>query len=152
MLTCETGDQPYSDTFPNSECPLACPWSSLVEGDEGSIGLRGKLLCLWQTLKSYATHAWHHSMHVWLLGQSGCSSPSTKELHGFSVYSMVLLGACEVICLKRCMFVSVVPSLIYLLEISRSPFIYIRKYASGEQHDGPIHQLQFRLFCVHFTV
>ena len=51
-----------------------------------------------------------------------------------------------------CMFVSVVPSLIYLLEISRSPFIYIRKYASGEQHDGPIHQLQFRLFCVHFTV
>ena len=60
-----------------------CPWSSLVEGDEGCIGPSSKLLCLWQTRK-YAAHACQHSIHsnnVRLLGQSGCSSPSTKELH-----------------------------------------------------------------------
>ena len=31
--------------------------------------------------KNYATRAWHNSIVVWLLGQSSCSSPSTKELH-----------------------------------------------------------------------
>ena len=31
--------------------------------------------------KNYATHAWHNSIVVWLLGRSSCSSPSTKELH-----------------------------------------------------------------------
>ena len=32
--------------------------------------------------KYYATHAWHYSIVVRLLGQSSCSSPFTKELHG----------------------------------------------------------------------
>ena len=27
-----------------------------------SIGPSGYLLCLWQTPKNYATHAWHHSI------------------------------------------------------------------------------------------
>ena len=31
--------------------------------------------------KNYAALARHHSIHVWLLGQFSCSSPSTKELH-----------------------------------------------------------------------
>ena len=57
----------------------AFPWSSLAEGDEGGIGASGKLLCLWETRKKYAAHVWHHSTHVGLLGQSRCSSPSTKE-------------------------------------------------------------------------
>ena len=61
----------HSPTFPRS---------SLVEGDEGCIGPSGKLMCLWQPPKYYAAHAWHHSILVWLLDQSGCSSP-TKELH-----------------------------------------------------------------------
>ena len=41
-----------------------------------------KLLCLHRNPKNYATHSWHNSQHVWLLGRSSCSSPSTtKELH-----------------------------------------------------------------------
>ena len=31
--------------------------------------------------KNYSVHAWHHSTHVWLLGQSGYSFLSTQELH-----------------------------------------------------------------------
>ena len=31
--------------------------------------------------KNYATHAWHYSIHVWLLGQSSCLSPTSKKLH-----------------------------------------------------------------------
>ena len=56
-------------------------WSSLVVGDEGCIGPSGKLLCSCETRKHYAAHAWHHSIHAWLLSRSSCSSPSTKELH-----------------------------------------------------------------------
>ena len=56
-------------------------WSSLEEWDEGGIGPSGKLLCLWLPPKNYATHAWLHSIHIWLFGRSGCWSPSTKELH-----------------------------------------------------------------------
>ena len=44
-------------------------------------GPRGKLLCLWQTSKNYATHEWYHAIRVSLLGRFSCSSPSTKELH-----------------------------------------------------------------------
>ena len=62
------------------------PWSSLVEGDEGCIDPSGKLSCLWQTPQNYATHEWLHSIHM---GRSICSSPSTKELHG---WAMVALG------------------------------------------------------------
>ena len=52
------------------------------EGDEGwQYRPNGKLLCLWQTPQKYASRAWHYSIPVWLLGQSVCSSPSTKELH-----------------------------------------------------------------------
>ena len=40
------------------------------------------LLCLCQTPKIYAEHAWYHSIHVWLLGRSSFSSLTTKELHG----------------------------------------------------------------------
>ena len=29
----------------------------------------------------HSQHAWQPCVHVWLLGWSGCSSPSTKELH-----------------------------------------------------------------------
>ena len=37
------------------------PWGSLVVGDEDYIGPSGKLLCLRQTPKNYAAHAWHDS-------------------------------------------------------------------------------------------
>ena len=40
------------------------PWSSLVERDEGCISRNGNLLCLWQTEKIYATHAWRNSIVV----------------------------------------------------------------------------------------
>ena len=46
------------------------PWSSLVVGDEGWIGPSKKLLCLCTTPKNYASHAWHNSIVVWLLGRS----------------------------------------------------------------------------------
>ena len=59
---------------------IAKSWSSLVVGDEGP---SGKLLCLCETLKNYAAHAWHH----WLLGRSSCSSPTTEELHGKVVFN-----------------------------------------------------------------
>ena len=65
-------------------------WSSLVEGDDGCISPSGKLLCFMTNPQNYAAYAWHHSIHVWLLGRSGCSSemnkssPSTKELHEWS--------------------------------------------------------------------
>ena len=58
--------------------------SSFVVGDEGCIVPSRNLLCLCQTTKNYAAHAWHHSIHVWLLGRSSCSAPSTKELHGMA--------------------------------------------------------------------
>ena len=62
---------------------IKCPVMELIlEGDEGCISPSGKLLCLWQTPNNYAAHTWHHAIHVWLLCQSGCLSPSTKELHG----------------------------------------------------------------------
>ena len=32
--------------------------------------------------KKYTAHAWQHSIDVWLLGQSSCSFPSTKEVRG----------------------------------------------------------------------
>ena len=34
--------------------------------------------------KTYAPHVWYNSIHVWLLGRSGCSSPSYKELYGWA--------------------------------------------------------------------
>ena len=34
--------------------------------------------------KNYATLACHNSIVVWLLGRSSCSSPTTKELHGWA--------------------------------------------------------------------
>ena len=43
-------------------------WSSLEVGDDGCIGPSRKLLCLCQAPKIYAAHAWHNSIHVWLLG------------------------------------------------------------------------------------
>ena len=53
-------------------------WSISVEGDEGCNGPSGKLLCLCQPPKIIQ----YHSMLVWLLGRSVCSSPSsTKKLH-----------------------------------------------------------------------
>ena len=58
---------------------MVVSWTSLVEVDEGCIGPGGKLLCLWPTPKKYAAHSWHLSIHVWLLGRSGCSSPSIKS-------------------------------------------------------------------------
>ena len=63
----------------HNEIPF--PRSSVVQGDEGCIGARGKLLCLWSTQNNDWAHARQHSVCVWLLGWSGCSSPSTKELH-----------------------------------------------------------------------
>ena len=35
--------------------PVVNWWSSLVEGDEGCIGLSGKLLCFWQPKKNLVT-------------------------------------------------------------------------------------------------
>ena len=32
--------------------------------------------------KKYVALAWKHSMLVWLLGRSSCSSPTSRELHG----------------------------------------------------------------------
>ena len=61
-------------------------WYSLVEGDEGCVGPSGKLLCVYQTEKNYAVHAWHCSILVWLLGQSSCSFPSNEELHGLGLW------------------------------------------------------------------
>ena len=64
------------------ECELPCrpprPWSCLVvRGDEDCNDQSGKLLCLFKS-QNYEAHARHHSMYVWLLGWSGCSSPSTR--------------------------------------------------------------------------
>ena len=39
--------------------------------------------------KLYAAHAWQLSIHVWLLGRPGCSSPSTKELHGLPISTAI---------------------------------------------------------------
>ena len=61
---------------------IGTSWSSLVVGDEGCIGPSKKLLFMLNQ-KNYATHAWHNAIIVWLLGLSSCSSPSTKELHGY---------------------------------------------------------------------
>ena len=52
------------------------PWSFLVEGDEGCIGPRGTVVFM-RNQKKMQSHAWHHSIHAWLLGQSSCSSPCT---------------------------------------------------------------------------
>ena len=38
--------------------------------------------CVYDKPKKYATQARQHSILVWLLGWSSCSSPSSKELHG----------------------------------------------------------------------
>ena len=40
--------------------------------------------CLWQIPQKYAAHAWLHFTHVWLLGQSDCSFPTTEETHDVS--------------------------------------------------------------------
>ena len=53
------------------------PWSSLVEGCIGPI----VKLFYDKPTKKYPAHACEHSIHVWLLGWSSCSPPSTKELH-----------------------------------------------------------------------
>ena len=45
------------------------------------IGPNGNLLCLWQPPKMLATHTLQQSIHIWLLGRSACSSPSTYEFH-----------------------------------------------------------------------
>ena len=74
---------------------------ALEEGDEGCNGPGGKLLRLRQTQKicsgrepwssgygrfrRYAPNEWQHSILAWLLGQSVCSSPSTKELHDSNI-------------------------------------------------------------------
>ena len=69
--------------------PLPGPWSYLVEGDERYIGPSGKLLCLWQPPKIMQhIHAWQHSILAWLLGRSGCSSPTIKELHAQTTSAM----------------------------------------------------------------
>ena len=39
--------------------------------------------------KYNAAHASQHSILVWLLGQYGCWSPSTKELHGCTYFWLV---------------------------------------------------------------
>ena len=71
--------------WPPSWCSLVESCSSLVEGDEGCIGPSDKLQCLRRTINMhvYAAHALQYSMHVWPLGRPSCSSPSTKELHGW---------------------------------------------------------------------
>ena len=60
-------------------------YSSLIEGDDGLYCPSGKLLCLLQTPRNYAAHYWQHSIRVWLLLHSVCSSHSTKELYGLGV-------------------------------------------------------------------
>ena len=40
--------------------------------------------CVFDIPKNYSAHAWQHFTHVWLLGWSGCSSSTTKELHALS--------------------------------------------------------------------
>ena len=39
--------------------------------------------------QKYALHAWQHSMLVWLLGRSICTSPSTKEHNGLLIDAIV---------------------------------------------------------------
>ena len=36
------------------------------------------------TPQNYAAHVWYHSIQVWLMGESSCSSHPTKGLHGLS--------------------------------------------------------------------
>ena len=81
------------------------PWSCLVVGDEGWICPSRKLLCLCYTQKIYATHAWHTSILVWLLGRSSCSSPSTKELHvsGIQWYIVPLCERYDIGCWSHCL-------------------------------------------------
>ena len=56
---------PFSPMF----CAYSRSWRSLVVGGEGCIGPSRKLLCLCQTPKNYAAHAWHYLIRVWLLCQ-----------------------------------------------------------------------------------
>ena len=52
---------------------------------------RPKQKAVVQTPKNYAEHASrHYSIHIWLLGWSSCSSPSTKELHDLGNVKFVL--------------------------------------------------------------
>ena len=65
--------------------PIALILPSRLQDGVESLGME-TTSCLCQ--KHYAAHIWQHSIHVRLLGRSGCSSPSTKELH---VHSMHIL-------------------------------------------------------------
>ena len=61
---------------------LAWTRSSFVEGDEGWLGPSGKLFCSWQAQITFSyTCICLLFINVELLGQSGHSSPSTKEEH-----------------------------------------------------------------------
>ena len=58
-------------------------WSSLVGSRRRRLYRpKQKYALLWQPQTNYAAQAWYYSIHVWLLGRSSCSSPSTsKDLH-----------------------------------------------------------------------
>ena len=56
--------------------------SFLVEADEGYIGPRGKLLCIWWNQKIMQHMYGIIPYMLDLLSWSSCSSPSTKVLHG----------------------------------------------------------------------
>ena len=45
--------------------------------------------------KMYAKHAWNNFIVVWLLGRSCCSSPSSKELHGYTNWLKIFMLLAE---------------------------------------------------------
>ena len=71
--------------------------SSLVEGDEGCIGQEVNC-CVYD--KPYKNLQHMYSILIWLLGQSICSSPSTKELHGQCAKCFTMCN-----CIKRAQFI-----------------------------------------------
>ena len=54
-------------------------WISSVEGDDGSCWSKwlADMFMTTHTHPKYAAQTWQHCKHVWLLGRSGCSSPSS---------------------------------------------------------------------------
>ena len=65
------------DSMPQS---IGRSWSSLVEGDEGYIAQVASCT----VYDNPPPHHMYGNIHSW--GKSCCSSPSTKELHGYSVH------------------------------------------------------------------
>ena len=71
---------------------LEVSWSSLVEGNE-AVSAQVESCCVFDNIpKIYDVYERQRSILVWLLRQSICSSPSTKELHCGTISMMLKNG------------------------------------------------------------